>query len=57
MKKFILLNQTSIILVLAVLSFCAAGFLISKIAGFTILGFCLLCLAVISYSFGDDERG
>lgn len=57
MKKFLLLNQTSIILVLAVLSFCVAGFLISKIVGFTILGFCLLCLAVISYSFGDDERG
>lgn len=57
MKKFLLLNQTSIILVLAVLSFCAAGFLVSKITGFAVLGLCLLCLAVISYSFGDDERG
>lgn len=55
MKKFLLLNQTSIILVLAVLSFCTAGFLINKIAGFTILGFCLICLAGLSFLF--DERG
>ena len=57
MKKFLLLNQTSIILVLAVLSFCAAGFLISKIAGFFILGFCLMCLAGLSFLFDNDERG
>lgn len=55
MKKFLLLNQTSIILVLAVLSFCVAGFLINKVAGFTILGFSLLCLAGLSFLF--DERG
>ena len=57
MKKFLLLNQTSIILVLAVLSFCAAGFLISKIAGFFTLGFSLLCLAGLSFLFDNDERG